>query len=61
MSFDEPFISQKSRTGDGEQTPAVGAQLRRGQLYAEANQIVGGYQALESGREIASLDWVAEP
>jgi hypothetical protein len=50
-----------SRTGDGEQTPAVSAEPRKGLLYAEANQIVGGYQALEPGREFASLDWVPEP
>jgi hypothetical protein len=54
-------ISQKSRTGDSEQTPSVRAGPLEGLLYAEANQIVGGYQALEPGREIASLDWVAEP
>jgi hypothetical protein len=54
-------ISQKSRTGDSEQTPAVRAGLPERQLNAEANQVVGGYQALEPGREFASFDWVAEP
>jgi hypothetical protein len=54
-------ISQKSRTGDGEQTPAVSAGLPERQLYAEAHHVVGGHQALEPGREFASLDWVAEP
>jgi hypothetical protein len=54
-------ISQKSRTGDDEQTRAVSAGLPERQLYAEANQVVGGYQALEPGRKVASLDWVAEP
>jgi hypothetical protein len=29
-------------------------------LDAEANQVVGGYQALEPGWEFAALDWVAE-
>jgi hypothetical protein len=55
------WISQKSRTGDDEQTPVANAGLPEGQLYAEANHIVGGHQALEPGREFAALDWVAEP
>jgi hypothetical protein len=44
----------------GEQTPAVVAGLPEGQLDAEANHVVGGYQALEPGREFPALDWVAE-
>jgi hypothetical protein len=54
-------ISQKSRTGDIEQTPVVIAGLPGGQLNAEAHQIIGGYQALEPGWKFAALDWVTDP
>jgi hypothetical protein len=36
------------------------AGLPEGQLDAEANHVVGGYQALEPGREFSALDWVTE-